>query len=120
MFVRLLVWKLLEVSEVKSFFFKIIVFPPVEPVKPCSTVRNILLLFIQFNQQTGRQHFLPEVPFINRFLQNIFIKALEMGKSKFIRQQFESQRLETNFSLQFSESHFRNCRMIEGKSWGFA
>src|SRR3546814_7423208 len=106
MFVRLLVWKLLEVSEVKSFFFKIIVFPPVEPVKPCSTVRNILLLFIQFNQQTGRQHFLPEVPFINRFLQNIFIKALEMGKSKFIRQRSEEHTSELQSLMRISYAVF--------------
>ena len=74
--------------ETEAAFLELLIFAFVEAVETGGAMRYILLNLTRVHQQAHTEDLFPEIPFIERFFQDHFVKMLQLTESESRRQQF--------------------------------
>src|SRR5690348_6686605 len=89
----------------------------VEAVEPCGAVGDVLLDFVQLDEDFHRQDLFAEVPLVQLSLHDRLVKTLQLRQREFRGKQLKADRLIAHFSFQPLKRRRQNFLVIEGQAW---
>ena len=77
------------------------------------------LFFFERKEEVVVQNFFAEIAFVEVGFEGGFVKVLKLGKGEFGREEFEADRLVTDFAFEAREGGGENFGVVESKFWNF-